>query len=455
MELVFTDYMALSMFAMFIGLIFTGYPVAWTLAGLSILYTLASVILGSTTELLDNSFYSIDWNYTSSIVDRNWAVMENWVLVALPMFIFMGMFLDKSGVARELMENFAKLLGRIRGGLAVSVALIGILLAASTGIIGASVVLLTLLGVPVMLDAGYNKSFAIGTVCAVGTLGVLIPPSIMLVLMADRLTISVGDLFMGAMIPGLMLGMIYVVFILIWARLRDGAAPAMDHVEPMNLRTVTATVGAMMPPVLLIFAVLGSIFFGIATPTEASGVGAFCTILLAAYNRRLNWAVFMEVSIETLRTTGFIFAIVLGATAFSLVFRGLGGDELIENLLHSTPLSPTGVVISILLLTFILGFFLDWLEITLIVLPLVGPAIGVLGFDLVWFGILFALTLQTSFITPPVGPALFYAQGVAPAGITLPEIYRGIIPFVFLQLLAVVLVFNFPALATYLPSISY
>ncbi|MDP5366626.1 MAG: TRAP transporter large permease subunit [Paracoccaceae bacterium] len=455
MDLVITDYMAISMFVAFIALIFTGYPVAWTLAGLAIVFSAISVVLGAYTDLLDNTFYAIDWGYTSSIVDRNWAVMENWVLVALPMFIFMGLFLDKSGIARELMENFARLLGRIRGGLAVSVAIIGILLAASTGIIGASVVLLTLLGVPVMLSAGYDKSFAVGTVCAVGTLGILIPPSIMLVLMADRLAISVGDLFMGAMIPGLMLGLIYIVFILIWARLRPGAAPSMQNVEPMHLRDVVMVVSAMFPPVLLILAVLGSIFFGIATPTEASGVGALATVLLAAAKRRLTFDVLKEVSIETMKTTGFIFAVVFGATAFSLVFRGLGGDELIAGILHAAPISPNGVVISVLLLTFVLGFFLDWLEITLIILPLVGPAIAGLGIDLVWFAILFAICLQTSFITPPVGPALFYAQGVVPKGITLPDIYRGIVPFVILQLIALVLVFEFPSLALWLPSIAY
>lgn len=455
MDLVITDYMAISMFLAFIALIFTGYPVAWTLAGLAIIYSAISVVLGTYTNLLDDTFYAIDWNYTSSIIDRNWAIMESWVLIALPMFVFMGLFLDKSGIARELMENFARLLGRVRGGLAVAVAIIGIVLAASTGIIGASVVLLTLLGVPVMLDAGYNKSFAVGTVCAVGTLGILIPPSIMLVLMADRLAISVGDLFMGAMIPGLMLGLIYIVFILVWSRLRPGVAPSMHDVAPLQFRDVVQIVGSMVPPVLLIFSVLGSIFFGIATPTEASGVGALCTVFLAAFKGRLTFAILKDVSVETMKTTGFIFAIVFGATAFSLVFRGLGGDELIKGILHSAPVSPNAVVISVLLLTFVLGFFLDWLEITLIVLPLVGPAIAGLGFDLVWFAILFAICLQTSFITPPVGPALFYAQGVMPDSVSLPDIYRGIIPFVFLQLIALALVFEFPSLALWLPSIAY
>lgn len=443
------------MFAAFIVLLFTGYPVAWVLCGLAILYTAISIALSKWTTLMDDSFYVIDWAYTSSIIDRNWAVMENWTLVALPMFIFMGMFLDKSGIARDMITNFARLFGRIRGGLAVSVALIGVLLAASTGIIGASVVLLTLLGVPVMLQAGYDKSLAVGTVCAVGTLGILIPPSIMLVLMAERLAISVGDLFMGALLPGLLLGGIYIVFLLIWAWLRPDSAPAVRNDEQLDLRAVLSIVYAILPPAFLIFAVLGSIFFGIATPTEASGVGAAAAILLTAVRGRLTLPVLGEVSIETLKTTGFIFAVLFGATAFALVFRGLGGDDLLKNLLNATTQSPSGVVILILLATFILGFFLDWLEITVILLPLFGPILAGMGVDLVWFGILFALCLQTSFITPPVGPAIFYAQGTVPEGVRLLDIYRGIIPFVILQLIALAAVFYFPFLATYLPSIAY
>ncbi|KUJ85259.1 C4-dicarboxylate ABC transporter [Ruegeria marisrubri] len=455
MTLALNDYMSILMLVAFVTLIFTGFPVAWTLAGLAMVFTLMSVLISSYTTWLDDSWYVIDWAFLTSLTDRNWAVMESWVLVALPMFIFMGLFLDKSGVARELMENFSRLLGRVKGGLAVSVAIIGILLAASTGIIGASVVLLTLLGVPVMLEAGYNKSFAVGTACAVGTLGILIPPSIMLLLVADRMAISVGDLFMGAVLPGLMLGLLYVVFLLVWARLRPGAAPSMDHVEPMDLKAVLGVVWAMLPPILLIFAVLGSIFFGIATPTEASGVGAAATALLAFIKGRFSWSVLKEVSIDTTKTTGFIFAIVMGATAFSLVFRGLGGDDLVKSVLNGLPLSTSGIVIMILFVTFVLGFFLDWLEITLIILPMVAPALADLGVDLVWFAILFAVCLQTSFITPPVGPALFYAQGVVPREITLRHIYRGVIPFVILQLIALALVFNIPALATWLPSVSY
>ncbi|MEO4002174.1 TRAP transporter large permease subunit [Mesorhizobium sp. CAU 1732] len=451
----FTDYIAISMFVTFIGLIFTGYPVAWCLAGTAIFYTALSVAVGEWTTLVENSFYLIDWNYSASIVDRNWAVMENWVLISLPMFIFMGLFLDKSGVAHDLMVSFARLLAGVRGGLAISVALLGILLAASTGIIGASVVLLTLLGVPAMLKAGYDRSFAVGTVCAVGTLGILLPPSIMLVLMADRLAVSVGDLFMGAVIPGLMLGLIYVAYILIWSRFSSKAAPPPSDVSPLGLWDVIELLKSMLPPIFLILAVLGSIFLGVATPTEASGMGAAAAMALAAARGRLTWSILRDVSLSTMSTTGFIFALILAATAFSLVFRGLGGDELFERALEAVPLSPIGLVVAILAVTLLLGFVLDWLEITLIILPLVGPVVANMGFDLTWFAILFALTLQTSFITPPVGPAIFYAQGVAPKSITLPEFYRGAIPFVILQVIAVILVFRIPSLATYLPSIAY
>ena len=455
MDMTFSDYMAISMLVAFVFLIFTGFPVAFILAGLAILYTAVSIALQDWTHLLDDTFYVLDWGFTSSVVERNWAVMESWVLVALPMFIFMGLFLEKSGVARDLMVNLSSLLGRVHGGLAVSVAVIGILLAASTGIIGASVVLLTLMGLPAMLEAGYNKAYAAGVICAVGTLGILVPPSIMLVLMADRLAVSVGDLFLGAMLPGLMLGLIYVVYLLVVARLRPELAPNRVDAAPLDIGLVLQTLLAMAPPLLLILAVLGSIFFGIATPTEASGVGAICTVLLTVLNGRFNWQVLRGASVETMRTIGFIFGIMFGATAFALVFRGLGGDDLIRHMMTGSDWSATHVVLVILLLTFVLGFFLDWLEITLILLPLIGPSLVGLGVDLVWFGILFAMMLQTSFITPPVGPAIFFAQGVAPPGVRLTDFYYGIAPYVVLQLLALAVVFLFPQLATWLPSVAY
>ncbi len=445
------EILAITMFVGFILLLFSGFPVAWVLGGLAIIFTGISIL--SDTYL--DTFIGVDMNYTGLVVDRIWDLMSNWVLVALPMFIFMGLMLDRSGIAGQLMTNFVRLFGRVRGGMAITVTLIGILLAASTGIIGASVVLLALLGLPVMMEQGYNKELACGTVCSVGTLGILIPPSIMLVMMADRLGISVGDLFLGALIPGILLGAIYIIYILIYAWVKADAAPVPDHAEPVSMAIVWAVFLAVLPPAGLILGVLGSIFFGIATPTEASGVGAFGALLLALWNRQLSWQVMREVVQQTSKTTAFIFAIFLGATAFSLVLRGLGGDELIEGALKSLPFGPTGIIIAILFFTFLLGFFLDWIEITLIILPLVGPVVVSLGFDLVWFTVLFAVCLQTSFLTPPVGFALFYLKGVAPAGITVGNIYRGVIPFILLQLLGLSVVFIWEDLVTWLPSVAY
>ena len=379
---------------------------------------------------------------------------QKYELSVLPMFILMGLLLDRSGIARDLMNSFARLFGSLRGGLAVAVAVIGLLLAATTGIIGASVVLLALLGLPAMLQKGYDKSLATGTVCAVGTLGILIPPSIMLVLMADRMAMSVGDLFLGAVFPGALLGGLYIVYILMVGWLQPHKAPAATT-EPLDWAAVGALFSAIMPPALLIFAVLGSIFMGLATPTEAAGVGAAGALGLALVKRQLTFLAAREVLEETTRTTAYIFAILLGATAFSLVLRGLGGDDLIERALLGLPFEPSGIIITILLVTFLLGFFLDWIELTLIVLPLVSPVVANLGFDSVWFTILFAVCLQTSFLTPPVGFAIFYLKGVAPEGIKVTTIYRGVLPFIVLQLVGMVIIFNWQAVVTWLPSQAY
>lgn len=447
----FHELLAVAMFASFIVLIFTGFPVAWVLGGLAVIFSALAIVADRDLGL----YTGIDWSYTSLVVERIWNVMDNWVLVALPMFIFMGLMLDRSGVAGDLMLNFSRLFGRVRGGLAVTVALIGILLAAATGIIGASVVLLALLGMPIMLERGYRPELAAGTVCSVGTLGILIPPSIMLVLMADRLALSVGDVFLGALFPGILLGGLYVAFILFVAWLRPEYAPAPEDAPPVDLRVLLSVGRAVLPAAGLILAVLGSIFFGIATPTEAAGVGAFGAALLALARRRLDLGVLRSVLRETSRTTGFIFAIFLGATAFSLVLRGLGGDHLIERALRGLPFGPTGIVVSILGVAFLLGFFLDWIEITLIVLPLVAPVVEHLGFDLVWFTVLFAVCLQTSFLTPPVGFALFYLKGVAPPGIDVATIYRGVVPFIAIQLVALAVLFFWTELVTWLPSVAY
>jgi tripartite ATP-independent transporter DctM subunit len=445
------EWLAVAMFASFILGILSGFPVAWVLGGIAVLFTAIAIIVQR-----DFGFYTgVDWSYTSLVADRIWDLMDNWVLVALPMFICMGLLLDRAGIAADLMRDVSRLFGKMRGGLAVTVALIGVVLAASTGIIGASVVLLALLGLPPMLEARYAPSFAAGTVCAVGTLGILIPPSIMLVLMADRLAISVGDLFLGAVIPGLLLASLYIAFLVIWPALRPEVAPAPESAEPVDLSLVLSVFRDIVPAAALIFAVLGSIFFGIATPTEASGVGAFGALLLAAWRRRLDRRVLGDVLRETSLTTGYLFGIFVGASAFALVLRGLGGDELIARGLIGLPFGPSGVVLTILFVTFLLGFFLDWIEITFIILPLVAPVVVDLGFDIVWFTVLFAVCLQTSFLTPPVGFALFYVKGVAPPEIDVRTLYVGILPFVGLQLLGLVLIFVWPTLVTWLPTMAY
>ena len=444
------EILAIGMFASFILLVFTGFPVAWILGGLAVLFSAISVILEADFSIPTG----LNWSYTSLTVDRIWSVMGNWVMVALPMFILMGLLLDRSGIANNLMKNFSKLFGSINGGLAISVSLIGLLLAASTGIIGASVVLLALLGLPIMLKEGYDRSFASGTVCAVGTLGILIPPSIMLVLMADRMAMSVGDLFLGAVFPGLILAALYIAYILIFGFFRSEQAPAASN-DKFEIKDLVSLLQSILPPLLLIIAVLGSIFFGIATPTEAAGVGATGALLLTVINKQFKKTMLIEVLQETTKTTAFIFAILLGATAFSLVLRGLGGDELIERVLLGLPFGGTGIVLCILLATFLLGFFLDWIELTLIVLPLVSPVVSTLGFDPVWFTVLFAVCLQTSFLTPPVGFAIFYLKGVAPPEINVDVIYKGVVPFVFLQILGGIIIFNFTSVVTWLPSQAY
>lgn len=445
-----TEWLALSMFLSFILLVFTGFPIAWVLGGLAVFYTAVAIVFE-----IDLGWHTgVDWNYSSLAIDRIWGVMENWVMVALPMFVLMGLLLDRSGVAGDLLNSVARLLGPVPGGLAITITVIGMLLAATTGIIGASVVLLALLGLPIMNEHNYDKSLAAGTVCAVGTLGILIPPSIMLVLMADRMAMSVGDLFMGALIPGAMLGAMYIVYLLFVGILKPAHAPAAPT-EPIDMAAVVALFKAIVPAAALILAVLGSIFFGLATPTEAAGVGAAGALLLALIRKTLSLTEFREVLEETSRTTAFIFAVLLGATAFSLVLRGLGGDELIARALLGLPFEDTGIILCILFATFLLGFFLDWIELTLIVLPLVSPVVTGLGFDPIWFTVLFAVCLQTSFLTPPVGFAIFYLRGVAPEGFDVATIYRGVIPFILIQVLGIVIVFNWQELVTWLPAQAY
>lgn len=447
--------LCLAMFLTFIALLFTGFPVAWVLGGTAVIYA----VVGHVAVEYFNADIWFAWGSSMAILpERIWPLLSSVTLVALPMFIFMGVMLDQSGVAERLMNNMVKLFGRVRGGYAVTVIVIGVLLAATTGIIGASVVLLGMLSLPVMLKGNYSKSLAVGTACATGTLGILIPPSIMLVIMSDRLArpeTSVGDLFMGAFFPGFILAGLYIAYVLILAWLRPSVAPVPADTQKITPRVLWDVVVAVLPTAGLILAVLGSIFFGLATPTEASGVGAAGATLLALLNGRLKLQVIKDSLYQTTKTAAFIFAIFFGATAFSVVLRNLGGDEVIENALLGLPLEPVGVLIVILFATFLMGFFLDWVEITLIILPLVAPVVLELGFNLAWFTIMFAVCLQTSFLTPPVGFALFYIKGVAPPEINTMHIYKGIVPFVLLQLTGLAMVFYWPALVTWLPSVAF
>ncbi|MGH1487032.1 MAG: TRAP transporter large permease [Cellvibrionaceae bacterium] len=453
------EILVILMFFTFVCFLFTGFPIAYVLGGVGIIFGIlgyyADIYMGTTTGL--------DLLTLGLVVNRIYKIMDNWILVALPMFIFMGLMLDKSGVAGKMMYAMQDLFGKVRGGLAVTVTLIGIILAASTGIIGASVVLLGLLSLPAMLGQNYDKSLALGTICGAGCLGILIPPSIMLVIMADQLSISVGDLFVGAIVPGLLLGGLYIAYILILSYLKPSVAPLADDRRPLGLAVFIEVLKAILPPILLIISVLGSIFAGIATPTEASGVGAFGATLLAIYNRKFNFGVLKEVLQSTFVTTSYIFALFIGATCFALVMRELGGDELIEHALTSLPFGNYGILITILFIVFLLGFLLDWIEITLIILPLISPVIAALDFQvngygvldyptLVWFLMLIAVTLQTSFVTPPVGFALFFLKGVCPPEVSLRDIYKGVIPFVLLQLTALTFLLVFPELVTWLPA---
>jgi tripartite ATP-independent transporter DctM subunit len=454
------NYLVLTMFLSFIALLFTGFPVAWVLAGIGITF---GGVAWFTDNVMGWTMTGLDYNTLGLLVGRIFGIMDNWVLIALPMFIFMGLMLDKSGIAQRMMHSMQKLFGNVRGGLAVTVALIGIILAASTGIIGASVVLLGVMSLPVMLKQNYNKPLALGTIAASGCLGILIPPSIMLVIMGDQLSIPILDLFMGAVFPGLILGFLYIVYILVYCKINPEKAPlAADHRE-INLKDVLQALYDIIPPAALILLVLGSIFMGIATVTEASGVGAMGATLISVMFKRFSWKVLKEVVINTMNTAAYIFAIFVGATIFALVLRECGGDELIESALMGLGFGPHGLIIFVLVLVFFLGFFLDWIEISLIILPLLAPVIsglnlqingfGVVDFpNLTWFALLVAVTLQTSFLTPPVGFALFYLKGVCPPEVTLLNIYRGVIPFIILQLVALVLVFLFPELVTWLPS---
>jgi len=444
------DYLPAFMFAALAVLLFTGFPVGFVLGGIGLAFGFIGMYFDVFSQI---EFFNL--------VLRIWGIADNLVLVAIPMFIFMGTMLERSGVAADLLHCLQVLFRRTPGGLALAVTIMGTILAATTGIIGASVVMISLMALPVMIERKYNMELATGTIASSGTLGILIPPSIMLVIMADLLGRSVGTLFVAAIFPGLILSGLYVVYIFTLSRIKPDLAPPLpEDVGPQTKGELyVLLLKGFVPTVSLIVLVLGSIVAGWATPTEAAGVGAAGATLLAILNRKLTWRVLTDVVERTALTNGMLFFIFIGATAFSYVFRSLGGDDLIEDFIYSFGVGPWGILVILMLVTFLLGFFFDWIEITLIVLPVFAPILAGLDFGdhvpklevIYWFSILMAVNLQTSFLTPPFGFALFYMKGVAPPEVKIQQIYRGIIPFVILQLIGLGLVVAFPDIAMWLP----
>lgn len=426
------ELVAIILFILIFILILFGYPVAFTLGGISI-------IVGA---LFIPEFFSL-------LPLRIMGTMQNYVLLAVPLFIFMGLMLEKSGLAENLLTTMAMLFGKLRGGLAISVIIVGALLAASTGIVGATVITMGLISLPTMLKRGYKTELATGVICASGTLGQIIPPSIVLVLLGSVLNVSVGELFSAALIPGISLVAIYIMYVLIMAYFKRDIAPAIPTAEIQAFRQkgfYLRLFKAFMLPFLLIGLVLGSIFAGIASPTEAAGVGAFGTITLTFIQRKFNYKVLNEVIIETTHLSTMVFTILLGATTFSLVFRGLGGDQYILNLIEQSSLGAMPFLLMVMLVIFIAGFFIDFIEIIFIIVPVVAPVFLAYNMNLVWIGILIALNLQSSFLSPPFGFALFYLKGVAPPQIKTAQIYSGIIPFLIIQVVFLLIVLFYPAL---------
>lgn len=429
---------------MFIGalvLIFTGFPVAFALGGTALIFAFIGVEMG---------FF--DWHLLLAMPDRTFGIMSNYVLLAVPFFIFMGTMLEKSRLAEDLLKTIGLLFGPLRGGLALAVVFVGALLAAATGVVGASVVAMGMISLPVMLRYGYSKELAAGVITASGTLGQIIPPSVVLVVLADQLGISVGDLFVGSLVPGIMLASLYALYAVGVAFVKPEAAPAMPASErdiptAMLVRRVLLV---MLPPLVLILVVLGSIFAGVATPTEAGALGAVGAMALAAANKRLSLTALKDTMNETTKLTSMVIFLLIGSTAFALVFRGLNGDLWIEELLTNLPGGVIGLLIVANLTIFILGFFIDFFEIAFIIIPLLAPAATILGIDLVWFGVMIGMNLQTSFLTPPFGFALFYLRGVAPPEVTTAQIYRGAIPFIGIQVIGLILIIVFPELVTWL-----
>ena len=451
--------LSLLLFAVICLALMAGYPVAFTLAGVSLLFAGVSSVAG----VFDASFLTI-------IPNRIYGIFTNQNLLAVPLFVFMGVMLEKSRLAEQLLTNMAQVFGRLPGGLGVSVVIVGMLLAASTGIVGATVVTMGILSLPTMLKAGYKPSLACGTICATGTLGQIIPPSICLVLLGEVISnayqqsqlssgvfapsvVTIGDLFAGSVLPGLVLVAAYVVYLLVTARLKP------EHAPPAELSTVPVTeliisvLKGLLPPILLIVAVLGSILGGFATPTEAASLGAIGASLLALSRRQVSIATLHEVCVETLRVTSMVYLILIGATIFSSVFRGFGGALVIEEFLHALPGGAIAAVFLVMVLVFLLGFILDFIEITFMVVPIVGPVLLAMGLDPVWLGVMLAVNLQTSFLTPPFGFSLFYLRSVTPPEVKTSDIYRGVVPFVIIQLMMLLILSLMPGLATWLPAI--
>ncbi|MEM9536695.1 MAG: TRAP transporter large permease subunit [Cyanobacteria bacterium P01_E01_bin.45] len=436
--------------AMFVGALFLlslGYPVAFSLGGVAILFGLLGISMDIFNPIL-----------LTAMPQRIFGIMNNFTLLAIPYFIFMGAMLEKSGIAENLLETMGQVFGRIRGGLAIAVVVVGALLAATTGVVAATVVTMGLISLPTMLRYGYDKDLSVGAIAASGTLGQIIPPSIVLVVLADQLGISVGDLFLGSFIPGLLMAGAFVAHIVVISIVRPDLVPPLpaELLAVRGAKLLAKVVQVMIPPLVLILLVLGSIFFGIATPTEAGALGAMGAVVLALFNRELSWKSLGEVCDSTLRTTSMVMFILIGSTAFSLVFRGLRGDRFINEALTQLPGGQAGFLLVSMLTIFLLGFFIDFFEIAFIVVPLFAPIAeqlyGLSG--LVWYGVIIGANMQTSFLTPPFGFALFYLRGVAPKEITTGNIYRGVIPFIALQLVILALIIAFPGLVNYLPSIS-
>lgn len=446
------SYLPLWMFLAVCLMLMLGYPVAFSLAGTALLAALIGTLAGH-----------FDLAFLAALPNRVYGIMSNGTLIAVPLFVFMGMMLEKSRLAEQLLDTMARLLGGLRGGLGLSVVLVGAMLAASTGIVGATVVAMGLISLPSMLRHGYSPTLACGTICATGTLGQIIPPSIVLVLLGDTLssaytqaqldmgifsprTVSVGDLFIAAVVPGLILVLLYCLYLLVVSR-RSTTDSATAIIRP----TATEVLRSLVPPLTLIGAVLGSILGGIATPTEAAGVGAIGACLLALLNRQLSFARLREVVIATTRVTAMVFMILIGAALFSLVFRGFGGEEMVQALFGVLPGGNAGALVVVMLVIFLLGFILDFIEIIFVVVPIVAPALLAAGVDPVWLGIMIAVNLQTSFLTPPFGFALFYLRGVAPPEVSTADIYRGAVPFILIQVALLLVLALWPPLVTWLP----